>query len=351
MGYRARARNTLYGLAIGDAISWPSLYHRTYTLPFWTRRLRREIDAAQETKNILRFPMPFSLNRPTEALQFAPADDTEWATFTAKLLIHSGGNLSSEYIYESWLELAHQEALVKGSISVQGALHNLRRGWKPPTTGMDNAHYFDDSACVRAIPIGVALAENRDRMLETVTLDAIVTNAHDGLWAAQAMAMAIAELCSGSPIQTSIQRAQAMLPSGSWIERSVNEAIELAGQPDVSTGFRLIPKLDLLVNKEYSYGGAAPEAVALAFAVTLLVNGNFELGIMHALAFPKLGDSLPALVGALCGAASDVDDFCGDHWTKVISELKGICLPQMAGMDYLRLVNDVVMLSATGAIG
>ncbi len=46
MNYEVRAKGALYGLAIGDAVGWPALYHRTYTLPFWTRRLRREIDAA-----------------------------------------------------------------------------------------------------------------------------------------------------------------------------------------------------------------------------------------------------------------------------------------------------------------
>ena len=98
MGYKERVRNSLYGLAIGDAMSWPAFYHRTYTLPFWTRRLRREIDAAQEDYQITRFPMPFSLNRPTENLQFGPTDDTEWAAFTANFSLnprkpHSGTGL------------------------------------------------------------------------------------------------------------------------------------------------------------------------------------------------------------------------------------------------------------------
>jgi len=41
---KQRAFNAMMGLATGDAISWPSLYHRSYLLPFWTRRIRREID-------------------------------------------------------------------------------------------------------------------------------------------------------------------------------------------------------------------------------------------------------------------------------------------------------------------
>lgn len=344
MGYEERAKNTLYGLAMGDSISWPSLYHRTYTLPFWTRRLRREIDVAQETQGILRFPMPFSLNRPTEALQYAPTDDTEWASFTAELLIESQGELLADKLCSCWSELAHQEEVVRGSISIQGALHNLRKGLLPPITGMDNAHYFDDSACMRAIPIGVLFQDNVERIMEGVTLDGSITNSRDGLWAAQAVGVAIGQLCSGQDVKTTLQHAQKVLPEGSWTARSVKQAMELVGSEGTKSSFSLVPKLDRMINKEYSYGGAAPELVALAFALTLLVEGDFELGIMHALAFPKLADSLPALVGALCGATNDKENCLDEDWIDAIRELKGICLPSLAGKDYLSLVAELVAL-------
>ncbi|HKM43498.1 MAG TPA: ADP-ribosylglycohydrolase family protein [Limnochordia bacterium] len=346
MGYEERARNALYGLAMGDAISWPSLYHRSYTLPFWTRRLRREIDVAQEGQNILRFPMPFSLNRPTEALQYAPTDDTEWACFTAKLLIESKGQLSSEQVYTCWQELANLEEPVRGSISVHGALHNLGKGLLPPVTGADNAHYFDDSACMRAIPIGVVYQDNKERLLEAVTLDATVTNSRDGLWAAQAVAVAIGKLCSGSSLPSSLQEAQEVLPPDSWVARSVKQALDLVQERRSDSIFALIPELDRMVNKEYSYGGAAPEVLALAFALTLLVDGDFELGVLHALAFPKVADSLPALVGALCGATSDSVSLASDYWVNAIHELQGICLPTMAEVDYLRIVEDLVYVGS-----
>ena len=40
-----RARNAMIGLAIGDAISWTSMFHRSVLLPLWTRRIRREMDS------------------------------------------------------------------------------------------------------------------------------------------------------------------------------------------------------------------------------------------------------------------------------------------------------------------
>ncbi len=58
----SKARNSLYGLAIGDAINWNSVFHRSFGYPFWTRRLRREIDLDQDNNNIIKTSLPFSLN-------------------------------------------------------------------------------------------------------------------------------------------------------------------------------------------------------------------------------------------------------------------------------------------------
>lgn len=341
MGYEQRARNALVGLAVGDALSWPAFYHRTYTLPFWTRRLRREIDAAQETQGILRFPMPFSLNRPTENLQFAPTDDTEWVSFTMEALVAAEGELTAEEVLRRWRALLDQEE-VRGSISVQGALHNLRRGAVPPVTGTDNAHYFDDSACLRALPVGILWQRDRERILEQVELEGSVTNSRDGLWAAQAVAVAVGALCAGSSLEEALELGQEVLPRDSWTFRTVQAALEIAEEGDPP--FALIPKLDRLINKEYSYGGAAPEVLALAFAITRLVKGSIEQGILCALAFPKLADSLPALVGALCaaGSSSELPFLAG--WLPVISKLSGICLPHLAGREYLELVQELTAL-------
>ena len=342
MSYEDRARGALFGLAVGDAMGWPALYHRTYTLPFWTRRLRREIDAAQESQGILRFPMPFSLNRPTEALQFAPTDDTEWASFTMEALVETAGELTAEVILEKWRALSDQE--VRGSISVLGALHNLRRGALPPVTGSDNAHYFDDSACLRAVPIGVVWQGDREKILQLVELDAQVTNSRDGLWAAQALAVVVGTLCSGAGLEEALELGQAVLPEDSWVARTVNLALEIVQKSGASSPFTLIPQLDRLINKEYSYGGAAPEVLALAFAITRLVECHLEQGVLLALAFPKLADSLPAVVGALCGAKSGCKHSNLQGWLPSIAQLQGICLPQLAGRDYLGLVDEVVAL-------
>lgn len=173
---RTRARNAMLGLAIGDAMSWPAMFQRSYALPLWTRRIRREIDAAAETTHAIRSAMPFSLNRSAEAFALCGTDDTEWAAFTAQQLIQQRGKIEVNHLTRAWQELANSEQPVRGSLSVRGALHNLRRGKMPPHSGHDHPHYFDDAAVTRAVSIGAAYAGQPHAAAALAKHDAQITN-------------------------------------------------------------------------------------------------------------------------------------------------------------------------------
>ena len=86
---KQRAVNAMIGLAIGDALSWTAMFHRSVLLPPWTRRKRREIDIESEMTNVIITPMPFSLNQPAQHFAISPTDETEWAAFTADILLRS----------------------------------------------------------------------------------------------------------------------------------------------------------------------------------------------------------------------------------------------------------------------
>lgn len=77
------AAAVLLGIAAGDAAGWPAARHRALTLPPWTRRLARELDAFAEEHALTTLPVPFALNRPPAPLALGPSDDAEWAAFTA----------------------------------------------------------------------------------------------------------------------------------------------------------------------------------------------------------------------------------------------------------------------------
>lgn len=340
---KQRALNAMIGLAIGDAISWTAMFHRSFLLPSWTRRIRREIDSTSESENVIISPMPFSLNQPVHHFDISPTDDTEWAAFSAGILLGNTFNSYNQSVLKEWINLAQSNDPIRGGVSTQATLHNLRKGIQPPQSGKENPHYFDDGAMSRAVPIGIVCVGQPDEAMRLTEIDACVTNSEDGVWAAQAMAVAISLVCSGKNIFDAIDTAHQYLPESSWIERTVDEALKITEKS--KSIFSILPELhNSIVNREYSYGNVAPETLALTFAIARLHGNNFENAETTALGFAKSGESLPAMVGALVGAMHSMV-IAEESWLNAIRSLKGICIPSLAGMDYLILAEQLSNLA------
>lgn len=340
---KQRAFNSMIGLSIGDAMSWTSMFHRSVLLPLWTRRIRREIDIASETTNVIVTPMPFSLNQPAQHFNISPTDETEWAAFTAGLLLKSEFNSFKQSVLNEWINLAQSSTPIRGGVSTQAALHNLRNGKQPPQSGKENPHYFDDGAMSRAVPIGIICAGQPDKAALMAETDSCVTNSEDGIWAAQAMAVAISLVCSGENIKDAVNIARGYLPEDSWIRRTVDEAMQIAQKCE--SVFSILPELqDKIVNREYSYGNVAPETLALTFVIALLHGNNFENAVLTSSGFAKSAETLPAMVGALSGAMQS-SKIASDHWLNAIGSLKGICIPSLSGKNYIILTEQISNLA------
>jgi ADP-ribosylglycohydrolase len=337
--FRRRARNALLGLAIGDAIGWPAMFHRSRLLPPWTRRIRREMDAQREDAGVLRVPMPFSLNQPFTAFDLCPTDDTEWAAWTMDGLLAHHGSVNAEWVAARWSDLAHGGTGIRGGVSTQAALANLRNGVMPPASGRNNPHYFDDGAACRAVPIGIAHAGNPDRAAAGAAIDACVTNAEDGIWVAQAVAAALSAACAGGSRASVVETAAGFLPADSWSRRAVDHALQLSGQ-DVPS-LALLPLLHRVLNAEYSDGCVGPETIALTLAIIQRFGERFDEAVTTAAAFAKSADALPALVGAIAGALAPGTPIA-PHWDGSLGPLRGISLPSLAGRDYQGLVETFV---------
>ena len=340
---KQRATNAMVGLAIGDALSWTAMFHRSFLLPPWTRRVRREIDSDSEKSNVIVTPMPFSLNQPAQHFSISPTDETEWAAFTSQILLRSNFNSYKQSVLKEWINLAQSTNPIRGGVSTQAALHNLRNGIHPPQSGKENPHYFDDGAMARAVPIGIICAGQPDKAALLAEIDSCVTNSEDGVWAAQAMAVAISLVCSGESINNAITAAYYYLPEFSWIRRTVDEAMQIAQKSE--SVFSIIPELhNRIVNREYSYGNVAAETLALTFVIADVHGNNFENALLTASGFAKSGETLPAMVGALTGAMHS-SAIAGEHWLNAIGSLKGICIPFLAGKNYLTLTEQISNLA------
>ncbi len=331
-----RTKISLLGLAVGDALSWQAMFNRSFQYPVWTRRVRREIDADSEKNNILKLNLPFSLNNQPDLFNLSPTDDTEWAAFTARIIAKDKG----EYIYEShlegWKKLASDISEVKGSVAVIGALKNIKKGLNPPASGNDQPHFFDDSAMVRASVIGSVYCKKISDAVDFISADASITNSLDGVWAAKAFGAAISSACAGNDIDFVIHSALEQIPNQSWLHLKVKEALNITSNSN--SLFQALPLLhDIIIDHSYNYGSSAPDNLALSLAIFSLSGGKLFPGISSAACLSKTADSVPAFVGALCGACSAEE--LPATWYKSLSSLRGICIPSLKGTNYLELAD------------
>ncbi|TYB63810.1 ADP-ribosylglycohydrolase family protein [Nonomuraea sp. PA05] len=314
-----RIRGAFIGLAVGDAVGWPAARHRAALHAPWSRRLHRELDAFAEEHRVTTLPVPFALNQPTAPLRVGPSDDAEWLAWTLLTVDRPRA--------AAFMELKD----VRARISVATALDNLAKGVEPPASGHDNPHHFDDAAAVRAVAYGVL---GRDP-----TQDAQVTNAGDGVLGALAMAAAIeAAVASGDP-REAVEAALAVLPEDTAIGHNARLAVRAAQQ--AGDPFGAIPALDAaLLDHVYSYGVGAAQTVPVALALAGTAGGDLARAVPAAACLAPLADSAPALTGALAGACGGYEAI-PEGWIASARTLAGCCLPDLAGLDLIELLEGI----------
>ncbi|MFF7963949.1 ADP-ribosylglycohydrolase family protein [Streptomyces sp. NPDC007903] len=353
-----RIEGLLLGLAAGDAAGWPAARHRAARMPEWTRRLTRELDTFAEQNATTTLPVPIALNQPPEPLCLGPSDDAEWAAFAAEAVLRAGddvlGDLSRDRriraaIDLTWTAVASEVAAaaerapevesavlpLRARISVRAGLGNLAAGLRPPATGHDNPHYFDDAACVRACVLAVAHPGDPARAADLAEFDARYTQDGDGVHGARAMAAALATALSGAGADACVAAALDELPEGTEIGRNARHALALVTATD--TAFALVPLLEhQIVDHVYSYGIAAAETVPVALALTLAAAGRIAEAVPAAACLSRVADSAPALAGALCGALGG-GECVPEAWRHSCRTLSGCALPRLTGTDLVEL--------------
>ncbi|MET8924228.1 ADP-ribosylglycohydrolase family protein [Streptomyces sp. NPDC004623] len=363
---RARIEGLLLGLAAGDAAGWPAARHRAARMPEWTRRLTRELDTFAEQNATTTLPVPIALNQPPEPLRLGPSDDAEWAAFAARTVLAaaadhapdlSPGHRMRDAIDRSWNALAAKVAAasarapevesavlpLRARISVRAGLGNLAAGLRPPATGHDNPHYFDDAACVRAAVLAVVHPGDPVAAAGLAEFDARYTQDGDGVHGARAVAAAIAVALAGADVDTAVDAALQQLPEGTEIARNAVHAVRLARE-FADEAFALVPVLEhQIVDHVYSYGIAAAETVPVALALATAARGDFTQAVPAAACLSRVADSAPALAGALTGALGGTATVPGG-WREACRTLAGCALPRLAGTDLIELAG---LLAAT----
>ncbi len=366
----SRVEGLLLGIAAGDAAGWPSGRHRAARMPDWTRRLTRELDTFAEQNATTTLPVPIALNQPPEPLRLGPSDDAEWAAFTALSVLsataYGGSDLSADQRVRSALALAWNaladevaaaaeradeiesaEIPLRARISVRAGLGNLATGLRPPATGHDNPHYFDDAACVRAAVLAVVHRGDPKSAADLAEFDARYTQDGDGVHGARAVAAAIAAGLDGASMDACVDEALEQLPEHTEIRRNALNAVELgrsaaAARPGLpGNAFALVPVLEHeIVDHVYSYGIAAAETVPVALAVATAAAGAVTEAVPSAACLSRVADSAPALAGALTGVVGGAEALPAT-WRDACRVLAGCALPRLAGTDLVEIAEQL----------
>ncbi|MER7621405.1 ADP-ribosylglycohydrolase family protein [Streptomyces sp. NPDC126503] len=362
---QGRIEGLLLGIAAGDAAGWPAARHRAARMPEWTRRLTRELDTFAEQNATTTLPVPLALNQPPEPLRLGPSDDAEWAVFTAESVLAAAGPAFAALpperrlraaVDQAWNALAAQVAAaaarapevesavlpLRARISVRAGLGNLATGLRPPATGHDNPHYFDDAACVRAAVLAAVHPGDPRAAAALAEFDARYTQDGDGVHGARATAAAVAAALGGAAADEAVAAALAELPPATEIGRNARHALALAAT--AGSAFALVPLLEhQIVDHVYSYGIAAAETVPVALALATAARGEMAAAVPAAACLSRVADSAPALVGALTGALGGGRSVPGT-WREACRTLAGCALPRLAGADLVELAG---LLGAT----
>jgi ADP-ribosylglycohydrolase len=157
--------------------------------------------------------------------------------------------------------------------------------------------------------------------------------------AAAAFAAAIASIASGETIRDAIARAENEIVDDSWLGRKLELAEAILA--DAGSLIAAIPAWnDEVANLEYNFGNVAAETVPLALIIARESHSFGEaLGIANLV--PKQADTMPAMVGALIGAAHGASSIPAT-WRDRVERLRGYGVPSTGGVRLRDLAEQLV---------
>ena len=257
-------------------------------------------------------------------------DDTEFALLTAKILIDTQGKPSSDDVVDAWLKnVAVQDELKRGGASEKEAANNLRRGLRPPYTGMYNAFHMSDGAVMRIGPVGIMCAGDPEKAARIAEIDASISHFRDGLWGAQAVAAAVAVAMVDGTIDEIIEVAMKQIPSDSWLYYAMNRAFEIVEAAGNSLIEAWMPLHDELMTTSWA---TTAEALPYTFACLKMVNSDFKTGVIAAGNFGRDADTIGAVAGTILGAKYGASHI-PQKWLEKTRYPTGTCLQFTKGLD------------------
>lgn len=268
-------------------------------------------------------------------------DDTEFALMTAKLLIEHEGNFTSDDVVNMWFKyVATEDELKRGGVSEVEACNNLRRGLRPPQSGMYNAYYMSDGAAMRSGPIGIVCAGDPERAADLAYGDACVSHYREGIWGAQAVAVAVSLAMVDADMEDIMEAIFKIAPPDSWFYETLNRAMNIVKEADGDIANAWMP----LHNELFStHRSTVAEALPEVFGCLMLENKSFKSGLILAGNFGRDADTIGAIAGAVLGAKYGAKNI-PDKWKEKTRYPSGTCLSFTKGIDIFEYAEKLAAL-------
>ncbi|MGE5682907.1 MAG: ADP-ribosylglycohydrolase family protein [Bacillota bacterium] len=318
---KERARGCFAGLAVGDALGSPT---EGKTPDEIFEKWGRITDFLTEDQG--------------------GSDDTEYALFSAKLLLNKKRELTQADAAEAW-----RREIIKADNAYKGAgfseimtIQNLLKGLQPPHTGQ-HLHSWSDGLAMRIAPYGIAFCGDPNSASYYAGIDGSVSHSGEGIYSGQAASAAIAMAMTGAEPDEIIQTAIDAVPKDSWTSSALIRAKKI-GDEYGNVWDALRPLYDELACSYYHWTDVAPEAVGLAFGLFTAAKGNFSEAVLGAVNIGRDTDTIAAITGAVCGALNGIDQI-PEKWIKRISVSRGICINAVKGMNIIDTADELYLLA------
>lgn len=315
------ARGALIGLAVGDALGSPT---EGKTPEEIQRRWGRVTDFLSEAQT--------------------GTDDTEYALFSARLLLRHGRSLTSELAAQAW-----KNEIISTSNEYKGAgfseiltIANLQRGLMPPHSGQ-HLHSWSDGLAMRVAPYGIVAVGHPQLAAQLAECDGAVSHAGEGIFCGRAVAAAVAMAMTDAPLDAIFDAALAVIPEGCWSARAILQGFEIGKQSsDVWTA--LEPLYHKIACSFYHWSDLAPEAVGLAFGVLAAARGEYASAVLGAVNVGRDTDTIAAIAGAIAGAKAGLKKIPAP-WAERLGTAKGNCIKTVKGMRLLEVADALAILA------
>ena len=299
---QSRARGTLLGLAIGDALGMPTQY------------LPRELiaDRYGVLDDFQPGPDDNAISRGMPAGRVT--DDTDQAVILGRLLVEGKGHIDPGAFAQELLAW-EERMLDAGSADLLGPSTRkaLALAAKGVATGLTGRTGATNGAAMRVAPVGIAFAHDAiDTLIERVVQSGYVThNTTIGIAGAAAVAAAVSAGVGGAGLEEalrlSIEAARLGARHGFYYA-GADVAARIAWALDLVRGQTTDEALDLIY-RLVGTGVATQEAVPSAIAICSVAPNDPWLACRLAASLGGDCDTVAAIAGAIAGACHGTEGF------------------------------------------